>query len=121
MPQESRVPGAPPARRSVGHRARPWLRGWALLQRAGAGLVAGTFVLCLALSLLPLATIVLMGRVLYLIPLTFAQETADSAWEQLLLTLSLAIGTLVAQQVLAPLQAGLLETIGRREIGRAHV
>lgn len=114
MPTEAGAADAPPTRRSVAQRTGPWLRGWALLRHAGAGLVTGTFVLCLAMSLLPLATIVLMGRVLYLIPLSFGQEAVDGAWDQLLLALSLAIGALVAQQVVAPLQAGLLETIGRR-------
>lgn len=112
-PVEPEVPGAR-GRRSMTQRTAPWLRGGALLQHAGAGLVAGTFLLCLAMSLLPLAAIVLMGRVLYLVPQSFGQEAVDGAWERLLLMLSLAIGALVAQQVVAPLQAGLLETIGRR-------
>lgn len=126
MPTTTREPSAPPAPAprapaprpatwgALARRAGPWLRGWALLRHAGAGLVAGTSVLCLALSLLPLATIVLLGRVLYLVPHSFGREAVAGAWEQLLLVLTLAIGALVAQQVVAPLQAGLLETIGRR-------
>lgn len=87
---------------------------WRLLRHAGAPLVVAGFGLSLLLALLPLVTIVLMGRVLFLLPDAAAQGAGGTAWNELLVTFGIAVGALVVQQFLAPFQAGIVEIVGRR-------
>ena len=109
MPHET-----PLATLSFRERANRWQTMWGLLRHAGLPVVASGFALTLALALLPLVAIVLMGQVLFLLPDAAAQGSTGPAWHDLLTTFAYAIGVLVVQQVLAPFQAGLIETVARR-------
>lgn len=81
-----------------------------LLPSAGLGIVSAGLAMGVLLALAPLAVIVLMGRVLYLLP-----DAAEAAtWEELLTVLSIAFALLIAQQLTAPFQEGIVEVIGRR-------
>ncbi|MDQ8042038.1 ABC transporter ATP-binding protein [Cellulosimicrobium sp. XJ-DQ-B-000] len=104
---EDRHEGRPPLR----HRVRRWTTMWGLLRHAGLPIVAAGLALSLLLAVLPLATIVLLGRVLFLLP---DVTSRPGGWGELLGVLGLAVAALVVQQGLAPFQAGVVETIGRR-------
>ncbi|MBE7700538.1 ABC transporter ATP-binding protein [Oerskovia sp. Sa1BUA8] len=100
-------------------RASRWTDLAQLLPQAGRPLVAAAALLNVLLGLLPLAFIVLVGYVLYLVPQVAASPGADggsgqAGWSDLLTALGLAVGVFVVQQVLAPFQAGVTEVIARR-------
>ena len=81
-----------------------------LLPSAGLGIVSAGLAMAVLLALSPLAVIVLMGRVLYLLP-----DAAEAAtWDELLTVLLTAFILLIAQQLAAPFQEGIVEVIGRR-------
>ncbi|MHA7134353.1 ABC transporter ATP-binding protein [Oerskovia turbata] len=100
-------------------RASRWVDLARLLPQAGRPLVAAAAALNVLLGLLPLAFIVLVGYVLYLVPQVAASPGGAGAgaspdWSDLLTTLGLAVGVFVVQQVLAPFQAGITEVVARR-------
>lgn len=97
-------------RRTVQRRSARWISLIRLLPTAGAGIVSAGLAMGVLLALAPLAVIVLMGRVLYLLP----DAAAAATWDELLTTLLAAFGLLVAQQLAAPFQEGIVEVIGRR-------
>ncbi|MCB7134976.1 ABC transporter ATP-binding protein/permease [Cellulosimicrobium marinum] len=88
-----------------------WTTMWRLLPRAGYPTVLAGFALSVLLGVLPLAFIVLMGRVLHLVP---AAADGSPEGDALLPTFAVAVAVLVVQQLLAPFQAGVVETIARR-------
>lgn len=102
----------PGSRPTVFARARRWIVLWGLLRHAGPGLVAGGLALSVLVSVLPLASIVLLGRVLALLPGS-AEGAAGSTWDELLTTFGLAVVALVLQQVLAPYLVGVVEIAAR--------
>lgn len=97
-------------RRTVHRRSARWLALIRLLPTAGAGIVSGGLAMGVLLALAPLAVIVLMGRVLFLLP----DAAAAATWEELLTTLLAAFALLVVQQLAVPFQEGIVEVIGRR-------
>ncbi|WP_083941448.1 ABC transporter ATP-binding protein [Sanguibacter suarezii] len=97
-------------RRTVHRRSARWIALIRLLPTAGAGIVIGGLAMGVLLALAPLAVIVLMGRVLYLLP----DAAAAATWDELLTTLLVAFALLVVQQLAVPFQEGIVEVIGRR-------
>ncbi|WP_313662760.1 ABC transporter ATP-binding protein [Cellulosimicrobium cellulans] len=97
----------------LGERVRRWTTMWGLLRHAGVPLVAVGLALSVLLALLPLVSIVALGRVLFLLP-SMTDGAASAGWSDLLAVLGVAVGALVVQQLLAPFQTGIVETIGRR-------
>jgi ATP-binding cassette subfamily B protein len=96
-------------------RAQRWIDALGLLRRVRPGLLVTAVLLNVALGLLPLAFIVATGVLLAWVPR--AAGHAGDPWAVVGAVLLVAVALFVAQQMLAPFQSGLGETIGRQVDG----
>lgn len=101
--------------RHVRHRAGRWLAIVGLLPLAGSALAALSLSVGLALGVLPLVFVVATGVVLDRIPALAGGGSA--AWQQAAVAFGLALGALVVQNTLTPVQTALGELVSRRVDG----
>jgi ATP-binding cassette, subfamily B, bacterial len=95
-------------------RYRSWLTMARLLPRAGWPVVLSAVAISLAIGLLPLVFIVGTSVMLQRVPALAAPGHAPGAWAAVMLAFAMALGALVAQNALSPLQAAIAELVTRR-------
>ncbi|WP_331720326.1 ABC transporter ATP-binding protein [Streptomyces sp. NBC_00209] len=89
-----------------------------LLPRAGAALVAASAVVNVLLGLLPVLFVVASAVVLGRVPAAVEGGTGSGAFDALIRAFVLAAAAFVGQQILAPAQQALGESVARRIDGR---
>ncbi|MCX0241731.1 ABC transporter ATP-binding protein [Streptomyces drozdowiczii] len=89
-----------------------------LLPRAGAALVAASAVVNVLLGLLPVLFVVAGALVLGRVPAAVEGGTGSPAFDALIRAFVLAAASFVGQQILAPAQQALGESVARRIDGR---
>jgi ATP-binding cassette subfamily B protein len=102
--------------RHLRHRAGRWLDIVRVLPLAGWPLACSAALVGVALGLLPLVFVVGTSAVLDRVPGLAASGTAD-AWRQVAAAFGLALGALVVQNALSPVQTALGELVARRVNG----
>ncbi|MFB6887860.1 ABC transporter ATP-binding protein [Kitasatospora sp. NPDC056327] len=98
----------------LARRAHRWVPVLRLLPRAGRATVAAAVVFNTAIGLLPLGFVYGMSLALDRVPQVVAQT---GGWGRVVAAFGLAIGAFVLQQLLAPFQLALSETVARRVDG----
>lgn len=95
-------------------RCRCWLAIGRLLPRAGWPAVLWATAVNLTIGLLSLTFIVGTSVMLQRIPALASGQPAPGAWGAVMLAFAVALGALVTQNALSPLQAAIAELITRR-------
>jgi ATP-binding cassette subfamily B protein len=98
----------------VRDRYRCWLAMAKLLPRAGWPAVLWAVAVNLMIGLLPIVFIVGTSVMLQRVPALAAVRHAPGAWAAVMLVFAVALGALVVQNALSPLQAAIAELIIRR-------
>jgi ATP-binding cassette, subfamily B, bacterial len=98
-------------------RYKCWLAIARLLSRAGWPAVAWAVAVNLTIGLLPLVFIVGTSVMLQRVPALASARHAPGAWAAVMLAFAVALGALIAQNALSPLQAAIAELVTRRVDG----
>jgi len=95
-------------------RGRPWISIARLLPLAGWPAVACSVLVNLVIGLLPIVFIVGTSVMLERVPAAAARQHGADGWPAVLSAFGLAVGALVVQSTLSPLQAAVGELVTRR-------